>query len=1824
MASSQRAFTRFTNANMVPERGANPPRERDNSSRNRNSSGNQFRLQQQAPNFGRTADHRDHGDTHIRLVDREQTDFPQHSFSTPWGHWSDQGCPRWNDQAWPTRALSFMTQNDYQQTQNPYPDTQNQFIFNNSDFPHVQGQSQNFSQTAQISTSPTRSFRDVLINSNVTLPNVSTQSIANHDTRNFYHIPQVPAFIPPLPPSPPPVLPTQRINYNDNLNTPANFPAQFSHQLPVSQSSSTIDDRPVPPMSAQQLERDKLLTRELEQLDNALRLYSSFDIAKHFSEQLTKTNFETFLKFDKKFVRRLQFHKLDHIIRTDFIRYELYTQLPDQRDRLYRGHPELYQKEMFKFEAKRTVESKQIELVKMILHYIYVDHRAVNLLATLPEDSEPCQIYSQIQNLYNKVTLSRKSSAIAEFHKIERHADEPLLDFILRLESRATFLLEAYDEEIPHSVLIGKLKQALSGELLHIYVNTCAQHGATWESIRQAMFDNIELDKFEKSKSFAGSVSSPRYSHDRSRHSSRSNPGKQFRSRSVENRDFKSRSHTGDRFVNSRRGQSSFPSRPPPGADSSRSAGRGRSSPASPASPAPQASFGKRRYQEFRSSRSRAPSDKSRRNDRSHSRYTPRKKQHVSHSSHVNTHIRRGHSANLSVYENDVNDGDSDISMNESHVAQSSYESDVDAHVSNDGNESWYSDDNVIDENDDVDDARSEYNDSDKNDDKVIESAHTATHHRNKHVKLNVPLSESSVEHANVAVRHPHYDTAASVSSARSALNSVVPSIGSSTPLSIHNSLSLIDYADVSDSTVVGTVHMVTNHDSNTDASIAHPRLKPTDIEYIRIKNEIDVPIDTGVPYTVYGFYGEWLELKMIRSTYVTGNEHSQCMVQHSEHLHRDSLNIPIRFFEGNYCPDTLLSIEYCNCNRCTRMKMRHDDGEIEFMRVFRLPLGSPFFRPERLQRRLEVHYDRIAPKIREMISLRRGEFQNKLQLSDTLEQIGTHTRIGSRVLGPSNPMVIGIECNNKEYRYRIDKPRILHGEHPNADVIVWSDVDRDTKLRFQKCLGNLDSRVSRQLLVELRTICPVSYKMLDRCNCLLCEELNDIRPPGSFVSGVHLTRIHRAKLILPDESDDSGDDSNESDNDKDDDNDDTHDHNMSDSDNDSDSDEDDSQDNNDDFLNDTNAGNDSSTNSNNVNDSLDRTDDDIFDDSIHDDVCNNTTPNSCIHTDSTTHRTHVCSPYSLHQGLCNPTVHVQVDYDVSTLRHDVSRIQTEVVDYVDETVGIDFDNIVDQHSDADVSYDSLSDDSEPPPLMDSDSVQDIMSQVSSTDSDLNDGEPMYVDMWGSTVTLNHVDNDDNSVTSESDWDNESLPDLVSVDSVLLSNNWMSGALAVLERDRHSVYDVVRNLRGVPNVLPLDDLSTLSLPRQYELPSREPHMSHVWIRNVHSGHIYKARRNMMYNVRHGMYRSTNTHRLRTSPNYVHPVNNVMLQPHGHVRYDDVHRMNVIFYVGSVCAISGRSDVECPCTLCKVLWNSMSGCATVTFLDHPGQTMVYVKGEIVTDSVVGTWLALNTLDHALVLSTIIDINNRNDPFDINAVAAAVEIGTLIISDSGASRHMFRNVEVFCNYKHVTGMSVRMAEGAVEPVLGIGNVGPLVDVLHVAKLVYNLVSEPALARQGMSGNWKGLFKSVHDVSGGLFYRATLSDKNLYEINPMYFGLDNPNYNYECYDALATKAEATDLLHRTYGHIDLDRLEVMIRDGYIQWNHDSTPIRLKKCTAPCVVCALGKSKRRSFSNPFRRVTVPGEHWFMDVWGPAETPALITQHTYAVGFIDAATKCL
>ena len=151
--------------------------------------------------------------------------------------------------------------------------------------------------------------------------------------------------------------------------------------------------------------------------------------------------------------------------------------------------------------------------------------------------------------------------------------------------------------------------------------------------------------------------------------------------------------------------------------------------------------------------------------------------------------------------------------------------------------------------------------------------------------------------------------------------------------------------------------------------------------------------------------------------------------------------------------------------------------------------------------------------------------------------------------------------------------------------------------------------------------------------------------------------------------------------------------------------------------------------------------------------------------------------------------------------------------------------------------------------------------------------------------------------------------------------------------------------------------------------------------------------------------------------------------------------------------------------------------------------------------------------------------------------------------------------FSGYRTVSKVFVRMAGGALERVKGIGSIGPLNDVLHVPNLIFNLVSEPQLAKEGMSGEWKDNWKVIRYPDGRVFITATLNDMNLYVVNPMHLGLRNPMYNYNQYEACASKVEAIDLLHRTWGHISFDRLQDGIKTGHVTWTHPSLPVNFRK---------------------------------------------------------------
>ena len=83
----------------------------------------------------------------------------------------------------------------------------------------------------------------------------------------------------------------------------------------------------------------------------------------------------------------------------------------------------------------------------------------------------------------------------------------------------------------------------------------------------------------------------------------------------------------------------------------------------------------------------------------------------------------------------------------------------------------------------------------------------------------------------------------------------------------------------------------------------------------------------------------------------------------------------------------------------------------------------------------------------------------------------------------------------------------------------------------------------------------------------------------------------------------------------------------------------------------------------------------------------------------------------------------------------------------------------------------------------------------------------------------------------------------------------------------------------------------------------------------------------------------------------------------------------------------------------------------------------------------------------------------------------QLNIRIIKDSGASKHMFSDRSEFTEYVECSNVFVRVTEGFFAKVLGTGSVGPLRHVLHVQGLVFDLVSEPALVRAGMSGTWAG---------------------------------------------------------------------------------------------------------------------------------------------------------
>jgi hypothetical protein len=204
-----------------------------------------------------------------------------------------------------------------------------------------------------------------------------------------------------------------------------------------------------------------------------------------------------------------------------------------------------------------------------------------------------------------------------------------------------------------------------------------------------------------------------------------------------------------------------------------------------------------------------------------------------------------------------------------------------------------------------------------------------------------------------------------------------------------------------------------------------------------------------------------------------------------------------------------------------------------------------------------------------------------------------------------------------------------------------------------------------------------------------------------------------------------------------------------------------------------------------------------------------------------------------------------------------------------------------------------------------------------------------------------------------------------------------------------------------------------------------------------------------------------------------------------------------------------------------------------------------------------------------------------------------------------------------------MVVRIADGKTVPILGVGDVGPLTNVFHVPSLVYDLISESQLDKEGKYLECVNGVRTMRDSRDGpVFFRAHMNVGGLYIVDPQYIDIDDYEYDLAPFIALQTKAEAIDILHKVLGHVHVERIQEMVKEKRLTWSHESAPVNLKKYSTPCVACELAKSKRSSHTNRIRVPLEPGSLIYVDVWGPCEVMSLINENVYTIGFIDAATK--
>ena len=257
-----------------------------------------------------------------------------------------------------------------------------------------------------------------------------------------------------------------------------------------------------------------------------------------------------------------------------------------------------------------------------------------------------------------------------------------------------------------------------------------------------------------------------------------------------------------------------------------------------------------------------------------------------------------------------------------------------------------------------------------------------------------------------------------------------------------------------------------------------------------------------------------------------------------------------------------------------------------------------------------------------------------------------------------------------------------------------------------------------------------------------------------------------------------------------------------------------------------------------------------------------------------------------------------------------------------------------------------------------------------------------------------------------------------------------------------------------------------------------------------------------------------------------------------------------------------------------------------------------------------------------------------------MAASLD-GIDLVIDSGCTSHMINNNHLF-NSLRVPSLTryVRTADGNRLPVVGIGSLGPLRDVLYVPGLQRNLISVSALTRAGH----ELLFRRGDVLIDGMVF-GQLSN-NLYVASPSSFLSNSVDEQALVSDIDSDDSAFADdrvklasqplphlrrdieLLHRRYGHADIEMIKRLVLSQAVT-GLAVTDRAANPNTFHCEACAINKavkqprvpSRRLNRGPVYARRDLYFTTVYSDVLGPIQ-PVAVGGFNYGVTFTDVSSR--